>query len=176
MVVSICDISTSSVLSTNSCYLVAKQYQKLFLIGLFLINCSSVDLNPDVVIEQKGSEDVLIELMESYKNFSSEPDKAVEIIWNNAHKDNKEVTGPIERFKSMLISTPYNAIVDLTDYSYEVIQEDGEMVHYEIKILNNKNEYFVVTWVFTYDECEISEGMCWQTIGVSPPMYFDSGI
>ena len=50
------------------------------------------------------------------------------------------------------------------------------MVHYEIKILNNKNEYFVVTWVFTYDECEISEGLCWQTIGVSPPMYFNSGI
>ena len=91
--------------------------------------------------------------MESYRNFSSDTDKAVEIIWNNAHKDNKEVTGPIERFKSMLISAPYNAIVDLTDYSYEVIQEDGEMVHYEIKILNNKNEYFVVTWVFTYDEC-----------------------
>ena len=45
-----------------------------------------------------------------------------------------------------------------------------------IKILNNKNEYFVVTWVFTYDECEISEGLCWQTIGVSPPMYFESGI
>ena len=32
---------------------------------------------------------------------------------------------------------------------------------------------FVVTWVFTYDECEISEGLCWQTIGVSPPMYFE---
>ena len=42
--------------------------------------------------------------------------------------------------------------------------------------INNKNEYFVVTWVFTYDECEITEGLCWQTIGVSPPMYFDSGI
>ena len=71
--------------------------------------------------------------------------------------------------------SPYNAIVDLTSYSYEVIQEDGEMVHYEIKILNNKNEYFVVTWVFTYDECEISKG-CVETIRVSPPMYFDSGI
>ena len=154
----------------------AKQYQKIFLIVLFLINCSSVDLNPDVVIEQKDSEDVLIELMESYRNFSSEPDKAVEIIWNNAHKDNKEITGPIDRFKLMLISEPYNSIVDLTDYSYEIIQEDSETVHYEIKILNNKNEYFIVTWVFVLDECEFSSEMCWQTIGVSAPMYFDSGI
>ena len=68
------------------------------------------------------------------------------------------------------------SIVGLTDYSYETIQKDSETVHYEIKILNNKNEYFIVTWVFVLDECELSIGMCWQTIGVSPPMYFDSGI
>ncbi len=138
-----------------------KKFQKLFLIIFFLFNCTYKNADNDLVVEQKDSEDVLIEIMESYRNFSSDTDKAVEIIWNNAHKDNKEVTGPIERFKSMLISAPYNAIVNLTDYSYEVIQEDGETVHYEIKILNNKNEYFVVTWVFTYDECEISEGLCW---------------
>ena len=65
-----------------------------------------------------------------------DPDKAVEIIWNNAHKDNKEVAGPIKDLNAYFCS--YNAIVDLTDYSYEVIQEDGEMVHYEIKNLNNK--------------------------------------
>ena len=153
-----------------------KKFQKLILILLFLITCSSTNANNDILIEQKGSEGVLIEIMESYRNFSSDPNKAVEIIWNNAHKDNKEVTGPIQRFRSMLISDPYNSIIDLTDYSYEVIQEDDKMVHYEVKILNNKNEYFVVTWVFTYDECELSEGLCWQTIGVSAPKYFDSGI
>ena len=114
--------------------------------------------------------------MESYQNFSKDPDKSVEIIWDNAHKDNKEVTGPIDRFKLMLTSEPYNSIIDLTDYSYEIIQEDGETIHYEIKILNNKNEYFIVTWVFVFDECELSGGMCWQTIGVSAPTYFDSGI
>ena len=135
-----------------------------------------MDQNSSAVIEQKNSEDVLIEIMESYRNFSSEPDQATELIWNNAHKDNKEVTGPIERFKSMLISDPYNSIIDLTDYSYEVIQKDDETVHYEVKILNSKNEYFIVTWVFIYDECGDGEGLCWQTIGVSPPIYFDSGI
>ena len=123
-----------------------------------------------------SSEEILVEIMESYQNFSKNPDKSVEIIWNNAHKDNKEVTGPIDRFKLMLTSEPYNSIIDLTDYSYETIQKDSETVHYEIKILNNKNEYFIVTWVFVFDECELSSGMCWQTIGVSPPMYFDSGI
>ena len=148
---------------------------KFFIICLLFISCNQSE--PEVKsVEIREPEEILVEIMESYQNFSKNPDKSVEIIWNNAHKDNKEVTGPIDRFKLMITSEPYNSIIDLTDYSYEIIQEDGETIHYEIKILNNKNEYFIVTWVFVFDECELSGGMCWQTIGVSAPMYFDSGI
>ena len=148
---------------------------KFFIICLLFISCNQSE--PEVEsVEIREPEEILVEIMESYQNFSKNPDKSVEIIWNNAHKDNKEVTGPIDRFKLMLTSEPYSSIIDLTDYSYETIQKDSETVHYEIKILNNKNEYFIVTWVFVFDECELSSGMCWQTIGVSPPMYFDSGI
>ena len=152
-----------------------KKSLKFFIICLLFISCNQSE--PEVQsLEIRVPEEILVEIMESYQNFSLDPDRSVEIIWNNAHKDNKEVTGPIERFKLMLTSDPYNSIIDLTDYSYEIIQEDSETVHYEIKILNSKNEYFIVTWVFVFDECELSNGMCWQTIGVSPPMYFDSGI
>jgi len=154
---------------------VVKKSLKFLIICLLFISCNQSE--PEIQsVEIREPEEILVEIMESYQNFSLDPDKSVEIIWNNAHKDNKEVTGPIERFKLMLTSDPYNSIIDLTDYSYETIQKDSETVHYEIKILNNKNEYFIVTWVFVLDECELSSGMCWQTIGVSPPMYFDSGI
>ena len=148
---------------------------KFFIISLLFITCNQSE-PANKSIEIREPEEILVEIMESYQNFSKDPDKSVEIIWNNAHQDNKEVTGPIDRFKLMITSEPYNSIIDLTDYSYEIIQEDGETIHYEIKILNNKNEYFIVTWVFVFDECELSGGMCWQTIGVSAPMYFDSGI
>ena len=148
---------------------------KFFRISLLFITCNQSE-PATKSIEIREPEEILVEIMESYQNFSKDPDKSVEIIWNNAHQDNKEVTGPIDRFKLMITSEPYNSIIDLTDYSYEIIQEDGETIHYEIKILNNKNEYFIVTWVFVFDECELSGGMCWQTIGVSAPMYFDSGI
>ena len=148
---------------------------KFFIVSLLFITCNQSE-PATKSIEIREPEEILVEIMESYQNFSKDPDKSVEIIWNNAHQDNKEVTGPIDRFKLMITSEPYNSIIDLTDYSYEIIQEDGETIHYEIKILNNKNEYFIVTWVFVFDECELSGGMCWQTIGVSAPMYFDSGI
>jgi hypothetical protein len=154
---------------------VVRKSLKFFIISLLFITCSQSEPAAQS-IEIREPEEILVEIMESYQNFSKDPDKSVEIIWNNAHQDNKEVTGPIDRFKLMITSEPYNSIIDLTDYSYEIIQEDGETIHYEIKILNNKNEYFIVTWVFVFDECELSGGMCWQTIGVSAPMYFDSGI
>jgi hypothetical protein len=154
---------------------VVRKSLKFFIICLLFISCNQSE-PATKSIEIREPEEILVEIMESYQNFSKDPDKSVEIIWNNAHQDNKEVTGPIDRFKLMITSEPYNSIIDLTDYSYEIIQEDGETIHYEIKILNNKNEYFIVTWVFVFDECELSGGMCWQTIGVSAPMYFDSGI
>ena len=154
----------------------AKKIQKTFLFLLIIINCNFIDNNDKTSFKQTGSEEILIEIMESYKDFSAQPEKAIETIWSHAHKDNKAVTGPIERFGVMLTSEPYNAIINLTDYSFEVLQEDDQTIQYEIKILNNKNEYFIVNWIFTLDKCEMNEGLCWQTISVSPPMYFDSGI
>ena len=97
---------------------------KFFIICLLFISCNQSE--PEIQsVEIREPEEILVEIMESYQNFSIDPDKSVEIIWNNAHKDNKEVTGPIERFKLMLTSDPYKSRIDLTDYSYEIIQEDS---------------------------------------------------
>ena len=120
------------------------------------------------------SQDILIEIFNAYKTFSDNPMKAVDTIWNYAHEDNKEATGPKERFAAMLVSEPYDSIVDLKDYSYEIIFESEENIHYEVKVLTQNNNYFVITWVFQKTLCD--EKPCWRTIGVSQPEYFDSGI
>ena len=59
------------------------------------------------------SQDILIEIFNVYKTFSDNPMKAVDTIWNYAHEDNKEATGPKERFATMLVSEPYDSIIDL---------------------------------------------------------------
>ena len=121
-----------------------------------------------------SSEEILIRIFDEYKNFSKNPNKAVNIIWNFAHEDNQEVTGPKERFSMMLTSKPYDSIIDLKDYSYEVILESNENIQYEVKVLAQNNNYFVITWIFQKTIC--NEKPCWRTIGVSQPEYFDSGI
>jgi hypothetical protein len=161
---------------------------KKLLLFLFIISCTP---SSDVLIQETQSdtettttqtivkqsltsEEILVDIFNAYKTFSDDPVKAVDIIWDYAHEDNKELTGPKERFAMMLASEPYDSIIDLKDYSYETIFESEENIHYEIKVLAQNNNYFVITWVFQKTLCE--EKPCWRTIGVSQPEYFDSGI
>ena len=161
---------------------------KKLLLFLFIIYCTS---SSDVIIQETQSntettttqtivkqsltsEEILVAIFNAYKTFSDDPVKAVDIIWDYAHEDNKEVTGPKERFAMMLASEPYDSIIDLKDYSYETIFESEENIHYEIKVLAQNNNYFVITWVFQKTLCD--EKPCWRTIGVSQPEYFDQGI
>ena len=161
---------------------------KKLLLFLFIISCTS---SSDILIQETQSntettttqtivkqsltsEEILVDIFNAYKTFSDDPVKAVDIIWDYAHEDNKEITGPKERFAMMLASEPYDSIIDLKDYSYDTIFESDENIHYEIKVLAQNNNYFVITWVFQKTLCD--EKPCWRTIGVSQPEYFDSGI
>ena len=161
--------------------------KKLFLFLLIISCTTTTDVLPietesisdttttqTIVKQSLTSEEILIDIFNAYKTFSDDPIKAVDIIWDYAHEDNKEITGPKERFAMMLASEPYDSIIDLKDYSYETIFETEQNIHYEIKVLAQNNNYFVITWVFQKTLCD--EKSCWRTIGVSQPEYFDSGI
>ncbi len=152
--------------------------RKLFLF-LLIISCTSTsdvltETSQTVLKQSLSSEEILVEIFDTYKVFSENPNRAVDIIWSYAHEKNQETTGPKERFSMMLTSEPYNSIIDLKDYSYEIIFESEENIHYEVKVLADSNNYFVITWVFEKTIC--SEKPCWRTIGVSQPEFFDSGI
>ncbi len=148
---------------------------KKTLLLLFLISCTGGE---SVIVESKSlnSEEVLNVIFESYKNFSNNPEEAVDVIWGFAHEDNKEITGPKERFAQMLVSEPYDSIVDLKEYSYEVTYENETNVHYEVKVLAKTNNYFVITWVFEKVDCPGLDEQCWLTIAVTAPEYIQSGI
>ena len=150
--------------------------KKASILIFLLISCSGGQAVIDESPKTLNSEEVLNLIFESYKNFSSNPEKAVDTIWGFAHEDNKEITGPKERFSQMLVSEPYDSIIDLKEYSYEVTYENETNIHYEVKVLAKTNNYFVITWVFEKTECSDSEEQCWLTIAVTAPSYFESGI
>ena len=150
--------------------------KKTLILLILLVSCSGSQTVVDEPPKSLDSEEVLNLIFDSYKNFTNNPEKAVDIIWGFAHEDNKEITGPKERFYQMLISAPYDSIIDLKEYSYEVTYENETNVHYEVKVLAKTNNYFVITWVFEKTECPDFEEPCWLTIAVTAPAYFDSGI
>ena len=150
--------------------------KKTLILLILLVSCSGSQTVVDEPPKSLNSEEVLNLIFDSYKNFTSNPEKAVDIIWGFAHEDNKEITGPKERFYQMLISEPYDSIIDLKEYSYEVTYENETNIHYEVKVLAKTNNYFVITWVFEKTECPDSEEQCWLTIAVTAPAYFESGI
>ena len=54
---------------------------KFFIICLLFISCNQSE--PEVKsVEIREPEEILVEIMESYQNFSKDPDKSVEIIPN----------------------------------------------------------------------------------------------
>lgn len=150
--------------------------KKALILLILLISCSEGQITVDESPKILDSEEVLNLIFDSYKNFSINPEKAVDTIWGFAHEDNKEITGPKERFSQMLVSEPYDSIIDLKEYSYEVTYENETNIHYEVKVLAKTNNYFVITWVFEKTECSDSEEQCWLTIAVTAPSYFESGI
>ena len=150
--------------------------KKALILLILLVSCSEGQITVDESPKIPDSEEVLNLIFDSYKNFTNNPEKAVDTIWGFAHEDNKEITGPKERFYQMLVSEPYNSIIDLKEYSYEVTYENETNVHYEVKVLAKTNNYFVITWVFEKTECPDLEEPCWLTIAVTAPAYFESGI
>lgn len=150
--------------------------KKTLILLLLLVSCSESQTVVDEPPQSLNSEEVLNLIFDSYKNFTNNPEKAVDTIWGFAHENNKEITGPKERFSQMLVSEPYDSIIDLREYSYEVTYEDETNVHYEVKVLAKNNNYFIITWVFEKTYCPELKKQCWLTIAVTAPSYFDSGI
>ena len=108
---------------------------KKYFVFLILLCCSSNFSNENTQISVIEADVVLTQILESYKNFSESPQNAVDTIWDNAHPSNREITGPKDRFERMLLSEPYNSILDLKEYSFTKTVESEDSQHYEIKIL-----------------------------------------
>ena len=67
--------------------------KKTLILLILLVSCSGSLIVVDETPKSLNSEDVLNLIFDSYKNFSSNPEKAVDTIWGFAHENNNKLIG-----------------------------------------------------------------------------------
>ena len=151
--------------------------KKLFFLLIFIFNLqisSAEIIKPNNNIEP--FQVVKIQLKSLQKNDSPSVDNGIEQTWEFAHPSNKEITGPLDRFKTMLKGKSYKILLDHLDH--EVIQENltSSVALFEVRVLGEDKSYYKFKWQV---EKYINEGPlkdCWLTTMVSSPMPLGSSI
>ena len=80
----------------------------IFFISISVSNAELIKPNSKI----SPSEVVKIQLLGLQKNNDRFKDSGIEQTWNFAHPSNKEVTGPLDRFKRMIKSDNYQMMIN----------------------------------------------------------------
>ena len=148
---------------------------KTILIYLLSSSISQADLiKPNIDIEPYQV--IKIQLKSLQKNDSPSKDNGIEQTWEFAHPNNKEITGPLDRFKVMLKGNSYKLLLNHLDH--EIIEENltNSIALFEVRVLAEDKSYYKFKWqVERYKD----EGLlkdCWLTTMVSSPKPLGSSI
>ena len=119
---------------------------------------------------------IKIQLKSLQKNNSPSIDNGIEQTWEFAHPSNKEITGPLDRFKIMLKGKSYKVLLNHLDH--EVIQENitNSVALFEVRVLGEDKSYYRFKWqVEKYSNAGPLKD-CWLTTMVSSPIPLGSSI
>ena len=146
-----------------------------FLITFIYFNSSFADvLKPSVNIDPKQV--VVIQLNALMKNDSPYKDRGIEQTWEFAHPNNQRMTGPLDRFKRMLIGASYSMLIDHKENTVTEIYKSSTMATYEVVVLDKDKQYFKFKWKVEKNNKEGNLLDCWLTTAVSQPIPMGSSI
>ena len=119
---------------------------------------------------------VKIQLRGLKNNNELYKDAGIEQTWEFAHPKNKNVTGPIEKFKVMLKGDSYSMLLNHIEHKVKQISVSETMASFEVTVLDDKKRYYKFKWIV---EKYVKDGPlkgCWLTTIVSQPVSLGSSI
>ncbi len=144
----------------------------IFFISISVSNAELIKPNSKI----SPSEVVKIQLLGLQKNNDRFKDSGIEQTWNFAHPNNKEVTGPLDRFKRMIKSDNYQMMIDHLSHTITQVRSGASWAQFEVIILDKKKIYHKFNWqVEKYTEDGPLKN-CWLTTMVSSPVSLGSSI
>ena len=156
---------------------VQKKFLLLKIITIFFISISVSNaelIKPNSKISP--SEVVKIQLLGLQKNNDGFKDSGIEQTWNFAHPSNKEVTGPLDKFKRMIKSDNYQMMINHLSHTITQVRSGTSWAQFEVIILDKEKIYHKFNWqVEKYTEDGPLKN-CWLTTMVSSPVSLGSSI
>ena len=152
-----------------------KKYLQLLIIFFISTSISKAELiKPNSSI--RPAEVVKIQLLGLQKNNDGFKDSGIEQTWNFAHPSNKEVTGPLDKFKRMIKSDNYQMMIDHLSHTITQVRSGTSWAQFEVIILDKEKIYHKFNWqVEKYTEDGPLKN-CWLTTMVSSPVSLGSSI
>ena len=141
----------------------------IFFLFIFT-NISSADLiKPNTNL---GPFEVLMIQLNSLKN-NNKPykDAGIEQTWEFAHPNNKEITGPLDKFKKMIYSENYKILISHENSEITILKENKDTSIFKVIVLTKNKEKYYYIWQIEKVLLEGNFKNCWMTTSVSNPKY-----
>ena len=141
----------------------------IFFLFIFT-NISSADLiKPNTNLDP--FEVLMIQLNSLKNNNKPYKDAGIEQTWEFAHPNNKEITGPLDKFKEMIYSENYKILISHENSEITILKENKDTSIFKVIVLTkNREKYYYIRQI----EKDLLEGNfknCWMTTSVSNPKY-----
>ena len=134
----------------------------------FILFFNILNADPITPNEKLLPYDVVKIQLEALRN-NNKNDDGIKVTWLFAHPDNKKVTGPYERFRSMIYGQQYRQLLNHDSHKINLIMNNPNAHMFKIKILTKDKQLLFYEWHVqkaTEENCID----CWFTTAVSIPI------
>ena len=122
---------------------------------------------PDRSLEPRDIIEIQLRALQC--NDTPTTDAGIAQTWAFSHPDNRQITGPLERFAAMLKGPNYRILLDHRSYQIERVVRTPTMAIFRVRLVAVDGTQVSLKWQVTKVERGVFAG-AWMTIGVSPPL------
>ena len=135
---------------------------------LYIIPVKAELLKPNPFI--KPQEVISIQLTALQKNSIPYSNAGITQTWEFAHPSNRQYTGPLEKFISMMYSPSYIIMLDHQFHNIIPVSQDDDVAYFFIELIDKLGNKFGFQWTLKKVLVQGDYKNCWMTVGVSRPM------
>ena len=140
----------------------------IFISLLFNFSALSEIIKPNPTI--KPEEVIKIQLEALIKNNMPYQNAGIIQTWEFAHPQNRQYTGPLSNFISMMKSTPYSLMIEHLNHNIIFVSNKENISNYFVELTDKIGNKYGFTWTVKKVLVLGEFKDCWMTSGVSMPL------